>query len=484
MTGPVCTGCGTPITRQPGRRTRLYCSDACRKRVKRLLAAQAPTTEPNPDRRLGRTCEKVDPPSGPAPAPTRGNTPAEPGVRIGSDPRRDARMTLLEGLQKVTKMRRLKGCRKWLAEGSGGATVMAGPGGGSFAGLQTCGSVHICPVCGHKIRSHRAEEADRYVTAWQEAGHGIALWTLTMRHYKRMALGSLRKSDRHGLVAIQHDAFNRAFGARFVPRTWKKYLKRLGVVGTWRVWECTAGDNGWHPHFHVLIFTEKQWGPDTAADFEGKAAQRWSKALVDAGGYRPSDRGCQVDVRAAEDPSGAAGKYLFKEQDGKPGFASLAHELADTGSKLARRGGRMPMEIAEGAVAGDADDLDLWWEYERATHGLRLHYLTPGIRARLAELVDVDDRSDQEVAEEEGERTPVAVFPAETWRTHVAGVQGRRLALLHAAEERYPVDVVERLVTSWGLQWGTDVLPADQVTPSAAKSLGKEPPLKAPALAR
>lgn len=461
--GPRCH-CGAPIAHTPGKRPRVYCSERCKKAARRAIARNASqsltvtgtTTDGKRDRRLGTTYENCN--------PSDGASTTKPQVRAGVGPRpvmtplarRDARYDLLDGLQHLTTSKRLRSCRRMLKTRSGAATLTTGTGGGSFAGVCVCGSVHLCPVCAARIRAARAEQADTWVDAWTAAGGGVAFWTLTMRHYKRQPLGSLRRRERHGLVAQQHDAWRRAFGHR-AGRHWQRIMREHDIAGYYRVWECTCGARGWHPHFHVLLFTDRPWGEDTRASFEAAAAARWSAALVKSGAYKPNEAGCRVDLVKGNDP-GAAGRYLFKEQDGRAGIEKIGTEMTRGDMKTGRRGGRAPFEIAQAAVDGDADAVQLWREFEAGTYGLRLMYLSNGMRARLDALVRTDDRTDEEIAADDGaDRTPVALFPAETWHRHVTRVRGRRLALIKAVEAGGQ-PAVRALVESWGLVWGRDVL--------------------------
>ncbi|WP_369243270.1 hypothetical protein, partial [Streptomyces sp. R21] len=77
------------------------------------------------------------------------------------------------------------------------------------------------------------------------------------------------------------------------------------------------------------------------------------------------------------------------------------------------------------------------------------------------ELGVTDDRTDQEIAADEGkeEREPLALIPRDTWYHHVVPVRGRRLALLKAAESGGLLGV-QALIAEWGLVWGRDVLDA------------------------
>ena len=77
----------------------------------------------------------------------------------------------------------------------------------------------------------------------------------------------------------------------------------------------------------------------------------------------------------------------------------------------------------------------------------------------LAELVDLDNRTDEEIAAEEVGGEGLAIIPAETWYRAVVRYRGRSLVLLRAAEAG-GVWAVRAVVESWGLVWGRDVLDA------------------------
>lgn len=415
------------------------------KRAQRATSAphrpeQAPPADTPAARRLGTT----------------GETATRAGQSVAGAIARNERFTLREGLSRVTNDKGLKGCGRSAI--AGGVSVVLNGGVAHLAGVATCGKVHLCPVCSAKIRAARSDEIDTVTAAWQAAGHGLAMMTLTLRHYRRMRLGTTRKRERGGLVAIQHDAWITAFGSR-AGKMWQRLQAEHGIVGYVRVWECTVGpDHGWHPHFHVLLFTDQPWTEDRRAAFEGAAFARWVRSVQKAGGYRPNDKGCKVDVPRPKDAQQFA-RYLFKSQDGKARFErwSPGDELARADLKRGRKASRMPFEVAEGAVAGLADDVPLWHEYEYAAHGIRAMYWSNGLRALLGELVELDDRTDEEIVADEVGGDGVALIPAETWYRAVLRYRGRSLELLQAAEAG-GIGSVRALVESWGLVWGRDVL--------------------------
>lgn len=341
----------------------------------------------------------------------------------------------------------------------GGVTVAGGRGSAELRGLQTCASVHLCPVCAGRIRSRRAEELDAYATAWEEQGGGIVLVTLTMRHFARQTLKTL--------VRAQTDAWRRAIGS--AGRPWRRLQEALGIVGYVRAWEVTHGANGWHPHYHVVFFLERPWTEEDAETFRAALFARWERALTKAGGYQVSaDRAVRVDL-PRYGTGGQVARYLMKRTDGRV-RVRVGAELNRADTKSGRAGRRTPFEILgdirdqladapEGTEVGKLTDVKLWRQYEEGSHGVRALHWSSGMEDRLADLVDAELETDEEIAAETDEDLePLAVVPSETWFRHIVGVPGRRVALLEAVE-RNGLPALKRLLKSWGLTWGVDVLP-------------------------
>lgn len=387
-----------------------------------------------------------------------------------------------------------------------------------LSGVATCGKVHLCPVCAATIRSARARELQAAGVAWETLGGahsdilvaaklasdriakaaadgtdpagadliaveradgvqagGLAMLTLTMRHYLRHALTEL--------VGQQREAWKRALGQN-AGRAWRAAKASFGVVGFVRAWECTHGpENGWHPHWHVLVFFDRPLTPEEGGELEEIIYGVWSAALKAVGAYLPGrEHGVRLDL-SGHGEGGALARYLMKYQDGKTGWTTGA-EMTRQDVKTGRDGHRTPFEIArtfldEDAADGDeyARDRDLWQAYEAGASGLRSLYWSNGLRKRLAPLVELDNRTDgQLAAAEDATASPVAVILADPWHRHIAPRRGRSLALLKAAEKD-GVQGVRAIVEKWGLVWGVDVIDppavAPETVPTAAEVLAE-----------
>jgi hypothetical protein len=343
-------------------------------------------------------------------------------------------------------------------------TLKTGPNAAGWEGVATCGSVHVCPVCMPSVRRVRAAELAAAGSAWESVdvengkARGLVMVTLTMRHYARQSLSLL--------VQRQREAWKISFGQNALKTT-KQIRKGLGVVGYVRAWETTHGDNGWHTHFHVAVFLNERPDAHRVRVLERLIYRGWADALEKVGAYRPSQaHAVRVDAPEAGE-AGQIAKYLMKGQDGK---WSAAQEMVMAHAKTGRKGHRMPLQIARGAVDGDERDVELWREYEETATGIRALYWSQGLRARLRELVELDDRQDAQVAadEEAGpDKKPAAHFPLRTWYGHIVKVPGRRLQLVHAAE-RWSTSGIRTTIESWGLIWGVDVTEPENLPKGAA----------------
>ena len=85
------------------------------------------------------------------------------------------------------------------------------------------------------------------------------MMTLTMRQYERDLLADLE--------AMQRQAWKLGFGTN-AGRTWRDAKKDFGVRGFVRAWEVTHGPNGWHCHYHVLLFLARPLTPARVAELQ------------------------------------------------------------------------------------------------------------------------------------------------------------------------------------------------------------------------
>jgi hypothetical protein len=266
---------------------------------------------------------------------------------------------------------------------------------------------------------HRAAEIRRIADAHRAAGGSLNLVTFTLPHDQCDRLEPLYHAVSDSYRYVRSGA------------EWQKIKKRIGYVGEIRALEVTVGANGWHPHLHVLLFTDRALSAAELDDLRAYFLRRWSKSVVRFGYREPTAEHGVTIVESHRDD------YLAK--------MGLADELVNGGSKEARGESRTPLQVlADFAETGDTADLDLWREWVLAMHGARHLTWSRGLRERYAEE---HYKTDEEiVAESEGAEEQVAVIAAETWRRAVVADSSVMWRLLDAAEagDRAAVEEVLR----------------------------------------
>lgn len=255
--------------------------------------------------------------------------------------------------------------------GIGKAGVMFSPklGSAHFSGLFTCASTWDCPVCVAKINERRRIEVKAVMDKWESMGGQCLLLTLTCPHYLTDSLSSLVKGQQKAMSNLTSS------------RNYKLIRSQTGMVGTIRAWEVTFGDNGWHPHFHILLFVRT--GLDLA-ELEEQFFIAWANACRLAKLPEPS-RSHGVDL---QDGSQAHG-YITKHW-------GLDYEMTKANSKKGKGGQLHPMQLVDLYIEGNKQAGALFVEYSNAFHGKRQLYWTPGLK----DYFGIDDKDDEQVANE------------------------------------------------------------------------------------
>jgi hypothetical protein len=202
----------------------------------------------------------------------------------------------------------------------------------SLHNVETCKNVWTCPVCSARISQARREEMNHLLVWARAEGLHPVLLTFTMRHGAGDRLVDLLSILKGAKKALHQS------------RQWRG----LGVVGHVTATEVTFGDNGWHPHLHVLaIMPSQDWrGLDDLGDV-------WLRALR---GSKKNPRGGDGNGHAyrVQDAS-AAGDYVAKW--------GAACEMTLAGRKTAQGGGRGVWQLLDDAGGGDVEAMGAWLEY-------------------------------------------------------------------------------------------------------------------------
>jgi hypothetical protein len=247
--------------------------------------------------------------------------------------------------------------------------VRSESGGCHYSGLQVCGSVWVCPVCAAKISEHRRLDLVQGVQRWRDGGGVVSMLTLTAPHW----IGS----DLVALLASQSLALKRFWADRRV----RAVLSSMGVVGRVRALEPTHGLNGWHPHYHILVFGARLGDADDCYELY----QRWAHCCELAGLARPSE---SHGLRLHDGTYAAA--YASKW--------GIEHELTKGHIKVSKAGAT-PFDLVRRAQTGDVEAGRLFAVYASAFKGRRQLGWTKGLRALLGLGVELDDQDAAELTQ-------------------------------------------------------------------------------------
>ena len=299
---------------------------------------------------------------------------------IGRKKRRNGRSQLQNILHKESTLPRIQACgRRRIVYGDVPIKMSAGE--AYYANVQSCGSVHACPVCAPKIRQRRAVEIDNAVSVHLAAGGSALFQTFTLPHNFGDALAPLLDNTAN--------AFRKVIGGRGYLEDKRDY----SITGTIRASETTFGKAGAHPHLHVIFFCDRQLSDAEVRTLNARLFARWEAAIEGVGYRAPLIGLCPIERVTMSGLGAYVQKYVATvDTERRLGMEMTRHDL-----KAARRKGRTPFQVLRDfADTGDCADLELWRDWERASHGTQSLTWSKGLKARFA----VTEKTDDELAAE------------------------------------------------------------------------------------
>jgi hypothetical protein len=275
-----------------------------------------------------------------------------------------------------------------------------------YCGLETCSSVWLCPVCSAKIHHRRAGELRDTLATWQADGHAATLVTITVPHDLDDPLSKLVDAERDAWKRVTQGA------------AWQRLKRKVGIAGHVIALEFTWGDeNGWHPHYHVLLVHDQDLGAAAIAQLHAHIHSRLAAACGDHGLRQPDQlHAVRIDPNVS---AVAAGAYVAKGGGWTP-----AEEMTRGDLKTSRTGSRTPFQIlADYYQTGDTGDRDLWHEYRLVTRGLAAVRWSRNLRAVMLGPTAPGGKTDEELAVEDVDGALVAAIPLALWaRIRLAGL--------------------------------------------------------------
>jgi len=283
-----------------------------------------------------------------------------------------------------------------------------------YGGLQTCGSVWACPVCSAKIAERRRAELIAAMAAHRASGGSVPMLTLTAPHQFKDLLGDL--------LARQAKALRSFWSDRVV----KSVFQEMGIMGQVRALEVTHGrrsprNNGWHPHYHVLLFggasiNQARRDVFLMCRWEELLIDRWVACCVRAGLGAPSrEHGLKLDH------GDKAAKYVAKW--------GLEDEMTKGHTKKSLHG-ETPFDFLRAYLADPNDKQAgaLFKEFAETFKGKRQLHWSKGLKQHYA----IGDKTDDELAAAQDDQAVLlGSITIDQWRD-VLAVEGRGLVLFLA----------------------------------------------------
>lgn len=289
-----------------------------------------------------------------------------------------------------------------------------------YGNLVSCGSVWHCPICAPKITEYRRIELSAAIVEVKRSGGEAFMLTLTYRHDCELPLDeSVRK-------------FYKARSSFTASQAFKETMKDIGAIGRIFSTEVTWGQNGWHPHLHMLILAEQD-GPDVLARIES-LRDYWGRHVFKAGLGLINEHG--FDVQNGD----YAAEYVAKYgREPKQFTWSASHELAKSHAKIAKGENLTPFGMLDLLASKSAIEIGsriveteelakLFREYAVEFQGRQQLFWSPGLRDKLG--IEAE-RSDEEIAAGEGERDVIGTLTLDEWREVLRlNARGQILSLL------------------------------------------------------
>lgn len=299
---------------------------------------------------------------------------------------RISRYCLQDIARKLLPKERVSNCLRSRISKESGVKVLFNPvrEKAHYGNIVRCGSPWTCPICSAQISEKRRQELKKAMANWRLMGGYVYLLTLTNPHYCGDNLKSLLEGQKKAVKYLWGD------------RKPKEMLKALGKQGHIIASEVTYGENGFHPHYHILLFMRHEVNLQGLRSF---LAVQWQNCCKKAKLPIPSlEHG--VDLQDGS----FADQYVSKW--------GLEDEMTKGHTKKGREGSLTPFDLLRQSVE-NPEYGKLFQVFANAFKGKRQLHWTRGLKA----LLSVEEKTDEELAEEtEKEAYQVRELAFQIWQ--------------------------------------------------------------------
>lgn len=264
-----------------------------------------------------------------------------------------------------------------------------------FENVQRCGSIWDCKVCAKKITETRRKELAFANELWKS---GVVLQTFDYSEYPENFIGPIRPTWEyvkghtylitltnshnagHSLLS-QREGQKKAMKRFFEGRKAEALMGRLGKRFHITNYEVTFGKNGWHPHHHILVFSDKALSISEFSALRNELAEHWINCC----------RLSKLPLPNMEHGLDLADGTYADQYIGKWG---VEHEMTKGHIKKGKEGGLTPFDLLqlsfEDELVFGRKPSQLFKEYAAAFKGARQLMWSRGLKDVFG-LCDVSD---------------------------------------------------------------------------------------------
>jgi hypothetical protein len=313
------------------------------------------------------------------------------------------------------------------ADDSVSVSVNASTGVATYQNLIHCGSVWVCPSCSFKISQERKKELAEAMKSCRSKGLHVAMLTLTAPHYMGDNIKELLKN------------MGKAKHSLWTNRNSRDYFKsQMPLVGHITATEVKYSDNnGFHPHYHILLILDKQYKAEDLEIIESDLYEFWSEKCVKQGLGKPN-REHGIDLKMGSNAEDMLADYISKW--------GLAEEMTQAHMKVGKRNSQSltmweVLDLSQLEVSTRDKYSHIFRIYSKAFKGRRQLFWSKGLK----KLLSVADTTDEELANkeepEEAQMISAVVFTNFEWSIiRKFKLQAKILNLIESDFMRYGID--------------------------------------------
>ena len=298
----------------------------------------------------------------------------------------------------------------------------------NYTNVMRCANAWGCPVCAAIISEHRKCEVKEAMDWWKKQGGSVLLLTLTVPHYSDTDIKQLKKD------------LKKAYGKFFKGvRASKDMFERWQIKHYISCFEITHGINGFHPHYHVLLFVPYSLGKQSLLGIKQDMYKVWKDCCLKAGLDEPSEKH-GLDLQAGNE----AGAYVAKW--------GLEHEMTKGHIKKGKENNRTPFDILRSYTDSENQaDSNLFKLYYFAFKGTRQLNWSKGLKKLVSKA---EEKTDQEIVDDT-DNVAELLFKLDIEMWHAVRKQKKQGELLVAVAEdqtlKKPMELIRQCLADQGL---------------------------------